>query len=105
RQQVHAEQDAGVGRADEDAVGVGQVGGVDAAERVLRQPAVGRAERLLPDDLRQVLGVEFVRVQAEQLQLRVLLGEQVQLATQGQWRAEEEGVHQVGGGVERVLLL
>ena len=56
RQQVDAEDGAGVGRADEDAFAVGEVGGLDAAGDVLLHLVAGRGQRLRPDDRRPRIG-------------------------------------------------
>ena len=77
------------------------MGGVDAAQRVVLQLAVaGNAQRQDQIDLR-LPGAQFVLdvLQTDQPQFLLLLGEDIELAVDGQRRPEEEAAAQLGDGL------
>lgn len=74
-QQVDADDVAEIGRADEYAVAVGEMGCVDAPQRILPHLTVaGRAQRQHEIDLSRPTGAMLDVLQADQPQFLLLLG-------------------------------
>ena len=86
RQRIDGDDGADVGGADENAVGVGQVGRLHAPGRIEFEVLAGRGEILRPN---QGAGVG---VEAQQVEFLIAFGQGEQPPADGQRGAEEEGV-------------
>src|SRR5262249_53757563 len=110
RQQIHAEQDAGVGGAHQDAVRIGEVRRVESAVEVQRDLVLRQREGLGPEDSRRCGRLGRVdRLPTGQAPLLVALEQYVELATERQRRREGEAAGQLaglgsGGGIVLVKL-
>lgn len=64
---VHGHDRPGVSRADHHAVGVGEVGALEAADRICRQPYIRLAEPLVPNQCR----IRMVRLATQRFAVKV----------------------------------